>query len=50
MICMFKKIPYCQLMYLTTFEIWLEIYELEPYHFLIEPDVAWQAALNIAAF
>ena len=44
MIYMFKVIPYCWLMYLRTFEICLEIYELGPAHFLIASVLAWQAA------
>ena len=30
MICMFKTIRYCWLVYLRTLEICLEIYELDP--------------------
>ena len=35
---------YCYLMYLRTFEICLEIYEVGPAHFLSAPGLAWKAA------
>ena len=34
---------YCQLMYLKAFIICVEIYELDPVHFLSAPRLAWQA-------
>ena len=37
---------YCQLMYLTTFEICLKIYELDPPRFFSALELAWQAALK----
>ena len=43
---MFKAIPYCQLMYLNFQNMCLEIYELDPAHFLTAPVLAFQAALK----
>ena len=40
MICIFKTIHYCQLMYFRTSEICLEIFELD----LPAPGLAWQTA------
>ena len=37
MICMFKVIHYCYLMYLRTLEICFEIHELDPANFLSAP-------------
>ena len=44
MTCMFKLIHYCLQMYLKTLEI--EIYGLDPAHFLSAPGLAWQASLK----
>ena len=41
MICIFKAMHYCQLMYLRTFK--LEIKELDPAHFLSLPGLAQEA-------
>ena len=46
MICIFKAIHYCQLMYLRTFEIFVLKYKLDPAKFLSAPGLAWQAALK----
>ena len=46
MICMFKSICYCQLMYLRAFKLFLEIYELDPALFLFVPGFSWQAVLK----
>ena len=46
MICMFKAIYYCQLMYLTTLEICLEIHGLDPAKFVSAPGVAWQTSFK----
>ena len=47
MICMFKAISYCQLIYLRTLEIYvLKIYELDPEKIFSAPGLAWQAALK----
>ena len=46
MICMFKVIQYCQQMYLRTFKICLEMYELDLARFLSAPGLAWEAALK----
>ena len=46
MFCLFKAIHYCQSAYQKTFEICLEIYELDPARFLAEPGLAWQATLK----
>ena len=43
---MFRAIHHCLQIYLRTFEICLEIYELDPFRFLIVPSLAWQAALK----
>ena len=43
---MFKAMHYCQLMYLRTFEICLEIYELDPARFLTAPGLTWQETLK----
>ena len=48
MICMFKAIHYCCLIYLRTVEMCLIIYELDPAKFLLPPGLAWQAALRMA--
>ena len=45
MICMFKAIQYCYVMYLKIWEC-LEIYELDPARFPIARRFAWQAALK----
>ena len=39
--CMFKAIHYYKWMYLKTFEICLEIYELDPSRFFTVPGVVW---------
>ena len=48
MICMFKAIHYCQLA--DAFENFrstcLEVYELDPAHFISAPGLAWEAALK----
>ena len=44
MICMFKAIQYCYLMYLRTFMLCLKINELVPAKFISAPGLAWQAA------
>ena len=46
MICIFKVIRYCYLMYLKTLEICIEIYELNSTKFLSAPGLAWQTALK----
>ena len=46
MICVFKPVYYCQLMYLRAFKIFLEIYELDPALFLFVAGFSWQAALK----
>ena len=47
MIFMFNAIHFCLLMYLKTLENkWIEIYELDPAHFLSAPGLAWQACLK----
>ena len=46
MICMFKAVHYCQLMYLRAFKICLEIYEFDPAKFLTAPGLAWQTAFK----
>ena len=45
MICMIKAINYCQLMYFKTFQICVEIYELNLPHFLSALRLSWQADL-----
>ena len=42
-ICMFKVIHYCQLIYLATFRICIEIYGLDAAQFLSITGLAWQA-------
>ena len=44
MTCMFKVIHYCLQMYLKTLEI--EVYGLDPAHFLSAPGLAWQTSLK----
>ena len=44
MICMFKAIHYCQLMYLRN--MCIKIYKLDPAKFLSAPELAWQTALK----
>ena len=48
MICMFKAIHYCQLIYLKTFKVCVfkYMYELDSARFLTAPVLAWQAAFN----
>ena len=47
MICMFKAMHYCLLMYLRTLEICvLKIYKLDPAKFYSAPRLSWQAALK----
>ena len=47
MICMFKALHFCQLMYLKNVRnMRLETQELDPAHFLTAPGLAWQAALK----
>ena len=46
MVCMFKAIHYCQQIYQRTFEIFLEIYELDPEKFLSASGLTWHAALK----
>ena len=46
MIYMFKAIHYCQLMYLRTCEICLEIHEFDPEKLFSAPGLACQTALN----
>ena len=46
MICMFKAVRYCQLMYLKTLKMCLKIYQLDPPKSLSAPGLVWQAALK----
>ena len=46
MIFTFKAMHCCKQMYLKAFEIYLEIYELDPAKFLSAPGLAWQAAFK----
>ena len=47
MICMFKAIHHCYLVYLKTFRnICIKIYKLTPEKFLSAPGLAWQAGLK----
>ena len=43
---MLKTLHYCQLICSRTFEICLDIYELDPARFLTAPGLAWQAVLK----
>ena len=46
MICMFKAVQYCQLMYLRPVGIFVLIYELDPACFLTAPGLAWKGVLK----
>ena len=47
MICMFKAIHYSLLMFFENFkDKCIEIYELDPVHFLSAPGLAWQVSLK----
>ena len=46
MICMFKTIHYCYLIYLRNLEICLNTCELDPVETHSAPGLAWQAALK----
>ena len=41
MICLFKVVHYCYLMYLRTLEMCLEIYELDSTKFHSSPGLVW---------
>ena len=46
MVRMFKVIHYFLQMYLKTLKVCIEIYQLDPAHFLSAPGLAWQARLK----
>ena len=46
MIFLFKAIHFCLMMYLNFRNKCIEIYELDPAHFLSAPGLAWQACLK----